>query len=134
MGYPAAARDARDGNHKIRVCRAGGKSPKCSRALSCACRRLVEVPHGLCGRCKNPYFAAPQKSDSKSSIVGIARQREGHGLKIPHRFHVLETDGWLVNHRMNSALPGYLMISAKADTDDLFDLPQGALEELGPLL
>ena len=55
-------------------------------------------------------------------------------MKIPHRFHVVETDGWLVNHRMNSALPGYLMISSKTDTNDLFDLPEGALEELGPLL
>jgi len=55
-------------------------------------------------------------------------------LKIPHRFQVFETDAWLVNHRVNSALPGYLMISSKTDINDLFDLPKGALEELGPLL
>jgi diadenosine tetraphosphate (Ap4A) HIT family hydrolase len=55
-------------------------------------------------------------------------------LEIPQRFYVVETDGWLVNHRMNSALPGYLMISSKTDTNDLFELPERALSELGPLL
>lgn len=55
-------------------------------------------------------------------------------MQIPDRFHVSETDGWLVNHRMNSALPGYLMISSKTDTNDLSELPEAALRELGPLL
>lgn len=35
---------------------------------------------------------------------------------------------------MNSALPGYLMVSSKTDTNDLSELPVGALAELGPLL
>lgn len=39
-----------------------------------------------------------------------------------------------MNHRMNSALPGYLMISSKTDTNDLSELSEGALAELGPLL
>ncbi|ARQ57175.1 MULTISPECIES: HIT family protein [Rhizobium] len=55
-------------------------------------------------------------------------------MQIPDRFHVVETDGWLVNHRVNSALPGYLMISSKLDTNDLSDLSEAALTELGPLL
>ena len=55
-------------------------------------------------------------------------------MEIPERFHIVETEGWLVNHRMNSALPGYLMISAKMDTNDLSDLSAAALQELGPLL
>jgi len=55
-------------------------------------------------------------------------------LEVPQRFHVAETDGWLVSHRMNSALPGYLMISSKFQTDDLTDLAGSALSELGPLL
>ena len=42
-------------------------------------------------------------------------------MEIPQHFHVVETAGWLVNHRMNSALPGYLMISSKTDTNDLSD-------------
>ncbi|RUM00161.1 HIT family protein [Rhizobium chutanense] len=55
-------------------------------------------------------------------------------MEIPPHFHVAETSGWLVNHRMNSALPGYLMISSKTDTNDLSDLSENALAELGPLL
>jgi len=30
-----------------------------------------------------------------------------------------ETEHWLVNHRINSALPGYLMVSSKAFTNEL---------------
>lgn len=55
-------------------------------------------------------------------------------MEIPRHFHIAETRGWLVNHRMNSALPGYLMIGSKTDTNDLSDLPDAALAELGPLL
>ncbi len=55
-------------------------------------------------------------------------------MEIPQHFHVVETAGWLVNHRMNSALPGYLMISSKTDTNDLSDLSEDALAEFGPLL
>ncbi|EJC82881.1 HIT family hydrolase, diadenosine tetraphosphate hydrolase [Rhizobium leguminosarum bv. trifolii WSM2297] len=55
-------------------------------------------------------------------------------MQIPDRFLVAETDGWLVNHRMNSALPGYLMVSSKTDTNDLSEIPDAALRELGPLL
>ncbi|MGO8271867.1 HIT family protein, partial [Rhizobium ruizarguesonis] len=46
----------------------------------------------------------------------------------------METAGWLVNHSINSALPGYLMISSKTDTNDLSDLSEDALAEFGPLL
>lgn len=55
-------------------------------------------------------------------------------MEIPQHLHITETDGWLVNHRIDSALPGYLMISSKTDTNDLSDLPASALGELGPLL
>ncbi|OWO92468.1 HIT family protein [Rhizobium esperanzae] len=55
-------------------------------------------------------------------------------MQIPDRFLVAETEGWLVNHRINSALPGYLMISSKTNTNDLSELPEAALTELGPLL
>lgn len=55
-------------------------------------------------------------------------------MEIPEHFHITETDGWLVSHRMNSALPGYLMVSSKSDTNDLWELSEGALTELGPLL
>lgn len=55
-------------------------------------------------------------------------------LEIPEQFHVCETTGWLVNHRINSALPGYLMISSRSFTNDLSELSPEALSELGPLL
>jgi diadenosine tetraphosphate (Ap4A) HIT family hydrolase len=38
---------------------------------------------------------------------------------------------WVVNHRMDSALPGYLMLSAKQMTASLAALPAEALAELG---
>ena len=55
-------------------------------------------------------------------------------MEIPGAFQITGTDGWLVSHRMNSALPGYLMVSPKTDTSDLSELTEGALTELGPLL
>jgi diadenosine tetraphosphate (Ap4A) HIT family hydrolase len=53
---------------------------------------------------------------------------------IPEQFRIAETEGWLVNHRTNSALPGYLMVSSKTFTNDLSELSSAALSELGPLL
>ncbi len=50
------------------------------------------------------------------------------------RFVIGESDGWLVSHRANSALPGYLIVASKGLANDLFDLPDGALREIGPLL
>lgn len=52
---------------------------------------------------------------------------------IPQQFHIGETPGWSVNHRINSALPGYLMISSKTFTNDLSDLPSETLCSLGQL-
>jgi len=61
-------------------------------------------------------------------------QERKASLEIPAQFHVSETSGWLVNHRINSALPGYLMVSSRSFTNDLADLSAEALCELGPLL
>lgn len=47
---------------------------------------------------------------------------------------ITETGAWNVSHRVNSALPGYLIISSKTPAKDLSELPQDALRELGPLL
>ncbi|OCP19694.1 MULTISPECIES: HIT family protein [unclassified Ensifer] len=55
-------------------------------------------------------------------------------MDIPRHFHVFETENWLVNHRMNSALPGYLMISSKTFTNELSTLSVEALAELGLLM
>lgn len=54
-------------------------------------------------------------------------------MKLDPHF-ITETDGWLVSHRANSALPGYLIVGSKNYITDLSDLSARALQELGPLL
>ena len=53
---------------------------------------------------------------------------------IPQHFILHETEHWIVNHRLNSALPGYVMLGARANVSALHELPESALAELGPLL
>lgn len=55
-------------------------------------------------------------------------------LDIPSRFIIHETRHWVLNHRMNSALPGYLMLSARASVNSLAALPVEAQAELGILM
>lgn len=52
-----------------------------------------------------------------------------HG--IPSQYHIAQTSGWSVNHRINSALPGYLMIASNKATNDLSDLSTEALGLMG---
>lgn len=52
-------------------------------------------------------------------------------IVIPQQFHIGEAPGWSVNHRINSALPGYLMISSTTATNDLSDLSTEALRSIG---
>jgi len=47
---------------------------------------------------------------------------------------ILETEHWLVTHRSDSALPGYLILAARQATNELHRLPERALAELGMLL
>ena len=54
-------------------------------------------------------------------------------MEIPSTFIVHQTAHWTVNHRLNSALPGYLMLSARQMTNSLAELPAQALAELGGL-
>ncbi|MEX6665558.1 HIT family protein [Pseudomonas sp. W2-17] len=54
-------------------------------------------------------------------------------MHIPPSFVIHETTHWLINHRLDSHLPGYLMLSAKQMTHSLATLPNEALTELGPL-
>lgn len=54
-------------------------------------------------------------------------------MEIPPHFILHQTEHWVVNHRLNSALPGYLMLSAKMMTHSLSALPSEALNELGVL-
>jgi diadenosine tetraphosphate (Ap4A) HIT family hydrolase len=62
-----------------------------------------------------------------------AEHNEGRFMEIPSRFIVHETPYWTINHRMDSALPGYLILSAKQMTNALAELPAEALAELGVL-
>lgn len=54
-------------------------------------------------------------------------------MDIPPRFIIHQTRHWVINHRMDSALPGYLMLSARQMTNNLAQLPPEALAELGVL-
>jgi diadenosine tetraphosphate (Ap4A) HIT family hydrolase len=55
-------------------------------------------------------------------------------LENPAAFEIFETNNWLVAHRMDSALPGYLMVSSKTFTNSLSNLSVEALAEVGPIL
>jgi diadenosine tetraphosphate (Ap4A) HIT family hydrolase len=52
----------------------------------------------------------------------------------PKHLVILQTEHWVLNHRVDSALPGYLMLGAQMPTNDLHRMPPQALAELGPLL
>jgi diadenosine tetraphosphate (Ap4A) HIT family hydrolase len=47
-----------------------------------------------------------------------------------------ESDLWFdgINHRLDSALPGYLMLGSKLQVGDIWEIPDSALATLGPLL
>ncbi|KAB0488775.1 Diadenosine tetraphosphate (Ap4A) hydrolase [Pseudomonas reinekei] len=55
-------------------------------------------------------------------------------MEISTQFIIHETDHWIVNHHMSSALPGYLVLGSRAHVHSLGDLPCDALMELGTLL
>jgi diadenosine tetraphosphate (Ap4A) HIT family hydrolase len=52
----------------------------------------------------------------------------------PEHLLILRTKHWILNHRVDSALPGYLMLGACAPTNDLSTMRPEALAELGILL
>lgn len=55
-------------------------------------------------------------------------------MNIPDRFIIHQTGHWVLNQRINSALPGYLMLSAREPASSLAQLPVEALAELGILM
>lgn len=55
-------------------------------------------------------------------------------MQIDPAYVLHETEHWRLNHHLASALPGYLMLGAKAPIHSLADMPQAALAELGGLL
>lgn len=54
-------------------------------------------------------------------------------MDIPSRLLIHESKYWVLNHRMDSALPGYVMLSAKCMTNSLAALPIEAQAEMGVL-
>lgn len=55
-------------------------------------------------------------------------------MQIDPIYILHETEHWRLNHHLSSALPGYLMLGAKAPIHSLADMPEAALAELGGLL
>ena len=54
-------------------------------------------------------------------------------MDIPSSFIIHESKYWILNHRMDSALAGYLMLSAKQMTNSLAALAIEAQAALGVL-
>ncbi|WP_107676577.1 HIT family protein [Agrobacterium sp. LAD9] len=50
---------------------------------------------------------------------------------IPPHLHIARNAHWSINHRVNSALPGYLIIASTKATNDLSDLSVEALSSMG---
>lgn len=55
-------------------------------------------------------------------------------MQIDPAYILHETAHWRLNHHLACALPGYLMLGAKAPIHSLADMPDAALAELGGLL
>lgn len=55
-------------------------------------------------------------------------------VQIPDHLLIHQTTHWTLNHRLDAALPGYLMLGSRASVTALHELPAAALAELGPLL
>ena len=54
-----------------------------------------------------------------------------NSFRPPDDLVVHESEHWLINQRIKSALPGYLMVSSKVETTDLARMPSAAQSELG---
>ncbi|WP_394250500.1 HIT family protein [Vibrio profundi] len=53
---------------------------------------------------------------------------------IPDENVVFENEYWVVNHRMNTTYPGYLMVASKSESTELLDLCDKSLASLGLVL
>jgi diadenosine tetraphosphate (Ap4A) HIT family hydrolase len=56
------------------------------------------------------------------------------GFDPPKHLVILQTPDWVLNHRVDTVLPGYLMLGARMPTNDLSRMRAEALTELGTLL
>ena len=55
-------------------------------------------------------------------------------FEIPNELIIKETEHWIVNHRVGTRLPGYMMVGARKETAEVHGLSAEAWTELGPLL
>lgn len=55
-------------------------------------------------------------------------------MQIPATHLIHQTEHWLLNHHLASALPGYLMLGSKHPAQSLAELPEAALAEMGGLM
>lgn len=55
-------------------------------------------------------------------------------MELPPSHVIHQTEHWILNHHLASALPGYLMLGARSGAGSMADLPVVALAELGGLL
>src|ERR1700742_1138343 len=55
-------------------------------------------------------------------------------MMIPERFHVAVSAHWLISHRIDSALPGYLMVTPREHAEGFNGVQKDALSELGTML
>ncbi|OZG70279.1 hypothetical protein BTA51_27100 [Hahella sp. CCB-MM4] len=46
----------------------------------------------------------------------------------------MEREHWVVNHRVGSIYPGYLMVASRQRVSDIWELNQESLAQLGPVL
>jgi diadenosine tetraphosphate (Ap4A) HIT family hydrolase len=54
--------------------------------------------------------------------------------QIPEHLVILRTAHWILNHRMDSALPGHLMLGARTPVNELSLMHPDALMQLGALM
>jgi diadenosine tetraphosphate (Ap4A) HIT family hydrolase len=52
-------------------------------------------------------------------------------FRPPDHLILHETEHWILNHRVDASLPGYLMLGARAETNKLYEMPAAALAEMG---
>jgi diadenosine tetraphosphate (Ap4A) HIT family hydrolase len=81
--------------------------------------------------------AAPIGNRTKSECSWIegtmSTEDRPQAFEPPDALLILRTRHWSLNHRADSALPGYLMLGARMPTNELALMPPAALTELGPL-
>lgn len=56
------------------------------------------------------------------------------GFQPPEHLVIAQTDDWILNHRVDAALPGYLMLAAKAPGNRLAAMGPRALSQLGVMM